>query len=84
MTCGNCALTISNYLSKKGASQISANASTGDVSFVDKSAVDVELAVKHDMRRFLWVRGGEGVCRRRVVQEQEVADEVARRQGRSV
>ncbi|MBK7690747.1 MAG: cadmium-translocating P-type ATPase [Bacteroidetes bacterium] len=41
MTCGNCALTISNYLSKKGASQISANASTGDVSFVVPELVDV-------------------------------------------
>jgi Cu+-exporting ATPase len=41
MTCGNCALTISTYLSKNGASQINANASTGDVSFVVEEKVDV-------------------------------------------
>jgi Cu+-exporting ATPase len=34
MTCGNCALTISNFLNKKGATEVVANASTGDVSFV--------------------------------------------------
>jgi len=33
MTCGNCAITISKLLEKKGASNISANAASGDVSF---------------------------------------------------
>ncbi len=46
-------------------------------------AVDVELAAGHDVRRFLWVRR-DGVWRRRIGQDQEVADEVAQRQGWSV
>ena len=33
MTCGNCALTVTTYLAKQGASNAVANASTGDVSF---------------------------------------------------
>lgn len=33
MTCGNCALTVTTYLSKQGARDAVANASTGDVSF---------------------------------------------------
>ncbi len=33
MTCGNCALTISKLLEKKGATNISANAASGEVSF---------------------------------------------------
>jgi Cu+-exporting ATPase len=33
MTCGNCALTISKVLEKKGATNISANAASGEVSF---------------------------------------------------
>lgn len=42
MTCGNCALTISNYLNKKGAEDVIANSSTGDVSFLidEKSEVN--------------------------------------------
>ncbi len=42
MTCGNCALTITNYLSKQGAKNAVANASTGDVSFTieDETKVD--------------------------------------------
>lgn len=50
---------------------------------VDKCAADVDLAEGHDVRRVLWVRG-DGAWRRRVAAEQEVADEVARRQGWSV
>ncbi len=39
MTCGNCALTISKILEKKGATHIAANASSGDVSFtIDENA----------------------------------------------
>lgn len=39
MTCGNCALTVTTYLTKQGASNAVANASTGDVTFdiVDES-----------------------------------------------
>lgn len=33
MTCGNCALTVTQYLTKEGASHAIANASTGDVTF---------------------------------------------------
>ncbi|HSN76532.1 MAG TPA: hypothetical protein VL334_15765 [Anaerolineae bacterium] len=47
---------------------------------VAQCASDVQLAARHDVRRFLWVRGGEGVWRRKTI-EQEVGDEVARRQG---
>lgn len=42
MTCGNCALTISKVLEKKGATNISANAASGEVSFtiVENTNVD--------------------------------------------
>lgn len=33
MTCGNCALSITNYLSKQGAEDAVANAATGELSF---------------------------------------------------
>ncbi|HMT35453.1 MAG TPA: cation transporter, partial [Chitinophagaceae bacterium] len=42
MTCGNCALTITNYLNKKGVTDAVANASTGDVSFVIEEGLDVD------------------------------------------
>lgn len=42
MTCGNCALTITNYLHKKGAADAVANASTGDVTFVIEDESKVE------------------------------------------
>ena len=41
MTCGNCALTISKLLEKKGATNISANAASGDVSFSTPEDMDV-------------------------------------------
>lgn len=41
MTCGNCALTISKLLEKKGATNIAANAASGDVSFSVSEDVDV-------------------------------------------
>lgn len=46
MTCGNCALTITNYLSKNGAKNAVANSSTGDVSFTveDEGKVDALYA----------------------------------------
>lgn len=41
MTCGNCALTITKFLSKKGLNDVSANAASGEVNFtLDK---DIEL-----------------------------------------
>ncbi len=43
MTCGNCALTISKVLEKKGATNISANAASGDVSFSMDEDVDVDI-----------------------------------------
>lgn len=42
MTCGNCALTISKVLEKKGATNISANAASGEVSFTIVEETDVE------------------------------------------
>lgn len=47
MTCGNCALTISKVLEKKGATNISANAASGDVSFtlVEQDVDDVYNAI---------------------------------------
>ncbi len=42
MTCGNCALTISKVLEKKGATNISANAASGDVSFTIVEGEEVE------------------------------------------
>lgn len=41
MTCGNCALTISKLLEKKGATNISANAASGEVSFTIVEETDV-------------------------------------------
>lgn len=40
MTCGNCALSIQKYLESKGAADIVANASTGQVSFVTELDAD--------------------------------------------
>ena len=42
MTCGNCALTISKALEKKGATNVSANAASGEVSFTISEEHDVE------------------------------------------
>src|SRR5688572_3926238 len=42
MTCGNCALTISKLLEKKGATNVSANAASGEVNFTTPETVDVE------------------------------------------
>ncbi|MCD6063556.1 MAG: cadA [Flavipsychrobacter sp.] len=41
MTCGNCALTISKLLEKKGATNVSANAASGEVNFTVPEALDV-------------------------------------------
>lgn len=41
MTCGNCALTISKMLEKKGATNIAANAASGEVSFTIVEETDV-------------------------------------------
>lgn len=62
MTCGNCALTISKVLEKKGATNISANAASGDVSFTiveqDKNVDDLYNAI--DDLGYHVVREGEG------------------------
>ena len=42
MTCGNCALTISKLLERKGATNISANAASGEVNFTTPETVDVD------------------------------------------
>jgi len=42
MTCGNCALTVTTYLSKQGAHDAVANASTGEVSFIIEDEARVE------------------------------------------
>ena len=42
MTCGNCALTISKLLEKKGVKNISANAASGEVNFTATDTVNVE------------------------------------------
>jgi copper chaperone CopZ len=41
MTCGNCALTISKVLEKKGMTHIAANAASGEVSFTTPEHTDV-------------------------------------------
>ena len=46
---------------------------------VEKCARDVELAERHGVRRYLWVRGDGGVWRRRMVKEREITDEIRRR-----
>lgn len=43
MTCGNCALTISKVLEKKGATNISANAASGEVNFSIDDLQDVSV-----------------------------------------
>lgn len=42
MTCGNCALTISKLLEKKGVKNITANAASGEVNFTAPESVDVD------------------------------------------
>lgn len=46
MTCGNCALTISRYLEKQGARNITANAASGELSFTTDKNTDVEKIYK--------------------------------------
>lgn len=41
MTCGNCALTVSKYLSRQGFKNVSANAATGAVHFSSDKEVDL-------------------------------------------
>lgn len=42
MTCGNCALTISKLLEKKGMTNVAANAASGEVSFTMPEATSVD------------------------------------------
>lgn len=46
MTCGNCALTITKYLTKKGLKDVAANAASGEVSFTTTENFDVEPILK--------------------------------------
>ena len=46
MTCGNCALTISKLLERKGMKNISANAASGEVNFT--IAEDADVSVVYD------------------------------------
>src|ERR1043165_2457781 len=46
MTCGNCALTISRLLEKKGAKNISANAASGEVNFT--ATEDINVSTVYD------------------------------------
>jgi len=41
MTCGNCALTISRFLEKKGMRNISTNAASGEVNFTASADTDI-------------------------------------------
>ncbi len=61
MTCGNCALTISKMLEKKGAQNISANAASGEVHFSVKEDEDVTKVYDAiDSLGYHVVREGEG------------------------
>ena len=42
MTCGNCALTISKLLERKGMKNVSANAASGEVNFTIEEEADVD------------------------------------------
>ncbi len=42
MTCGNCALTITTYLTRQGAKDAVANSATGNLSFTVSEKLDVE------------------------------------------
>lgn len=46
MTCGNCALTITNYLSKQGAKDAVANSATGAVSFIIEDELKLPSIMK--------------------------------------
>jgi Cu+-exporting ATPase len=43
MTCGNCALTVSKVLEKKGATNVSANAASGEVHFTLPELADINV-----------------------------------------
>ena len=43
MTCGNCALTITTYLTKQGAKNAVANSATGDLSFTVDEKINVDI-----------------------------------------
>jgi len=42
MTCGNCALSVTKLLEKKGAVKVSVSAASGEVSFEIEEGVEVE------------------------------------------
>lgn len=62
MTCGNCALTISKLLERKGLKNISANAASGEVSFTldeEQTSVDAVFDAIDDLG-YTVVRDAEG------------------------
>jgi Cu+-exporting ATPase len=46
MTCGNCALTITRLLQKRGMTDVSANSASGEVNFTAASSENVEAVYK--------------------------------------
>src|SRR6202012_5369190 len=51
MTCGNCALTITRFLEKRGMTDVSANSASGEVNFTAPEQTNVETIYKgiHDL-----------------------------------
>jgi len=46
MTCGNCALSVSRFLEKRGMTDVSANSASGDVNFTAPEAVNIDSIYK--------------------------------------
>ena len=46
MTCGNCALTITRFLEKRGMTDISANSASGEVNFTTPDATNIDAIYK--------------------------------------
>jgi len=46
MTCGNCALSVSRFLEKRGMTDISANAASGEVNFTTTKDVNIDTLYK--------------------------------------
>jgi Cu+-exporting ATPase len=46
MTCGNCALTVSRFLEKRGMTDVSANSASGEVNFTANKEVNIDTIYK--------------------------------------
>jgi Cu+-exporting ATPase len=46
MTCGNCALSITRFLQKRGMTEVSANAASGEVNFTSPTAIHIDAIYK--------------------------------------